>query len=168
MHYVQEKLLTVADTLSRASLSNSTTKIQGSKIKCFVHTIESNYFISDYRLQQFQHKIKTDVSLKTLLTFIQNGWPKNQDQILETICPSYTCRQELTYSNEIIFKGTKMLVPKIFQNEIKHLLHTGHLAIVKTINHAKGIIYWSGINNDIMDMVNACEIEMLVKEVFRT
>ena len=56
-----------------------------------------------------------------------------------------------------------MLVSKIFQNEIKHLLHTGHLAIVKTINRAKGIIYWPGINNDIIDIVNACEIEMLVK-----
>ena len=107
MHYIQEKLLTVADTLSRASLSNSTTEILGSEIKYFVQTIESNYFISDYRLQQFQHKIKTDVSLKTLLTFIQNGWPKNQDQILETVCPSYTHRQELTYSNEIISKVQK-------------------------------------------------------------
>ena len=32
-------------------------------------------------------KQKTDESLQTLLTFIQNGWPKNPDQTPETVCP---------------------------------------------------------------------------------
>ena len=46
---------------------------------------------------------KTDESLQTLLTFTQNGWPKNRDEIPETVCPYYTRMQELTYSNGIIF-----------------------------------------------------------------
>ena len=46
-----------------------------------MHVIESNYPISDYRMEQFQLEIKTDESFQTLLTFIQNGWPKNRDQI---------------------------------------------------------------------------------------
>ena len=72
---------------SRAFLNNSTPKIEDTEIKCYVHTTESNYLISDYRLQLFQHKTKTDESLQTLLTFIQNGWPKNPDQTPETVCP---------------------------------------------------------------------------------
>ena len=46
-----------------------------------MHVIESNYPISDCRMEQFQLEIKTDESFQTLLTFIQNGWPKNRDQI---------------------------------------------------------------------------------------
>ena len=41
---------------------------------------------------------------------------------------------------------------------MKRLLHTGHLGIVKTINRVREIIYWPGINNDIMNIVNACEV----------
>ena len=41
------------------------------------------------------------------------------------------------------------------QNEMKRLLHTGHLGIVKTISCAQEIIDWPGINNDITNIVNA-------------
>ena len=51
-----------------------------------------------------------------------------------------------------------MLVPKALQNEMKRLLLTSHLGIVKTINRAKEVIYWPGINKDITNIVNACEI----------
>ena len=60
--------------------------------------------ISDYRLQQFQHKMKTEESLETLLAFIQNGWPKHRDQILETVHPYYTQKQELYIAMELFSK----------------------------------------------------------------
>ena len=127
MHYIQGKLFTVADTLSRLSLNDNTSEIENTEIKCYVHAIESNYLISDYRLQQFQHETKIDVSLQILLVFIQNGWPKNRDRIPETVRPYYTHRREFTYSNGTIFKGTRMLVPKTVRNEMKRLHHTDHL-----------------------------------------
>ena len=69
MHYIQGKLMTVADTLIWASPNDSSPETENTKIKCYVHAIESNYLISDYRLQQFQHETKTDESLQTLLVF---------------------------------------------------------------------------------------------------
>ena len=47
MYYIQRKLLTVVDTLSRASLNDNTPEIKDTEIKCYVHTSESNYLISD-------------------------------------------------------------------------------------------------------------------------
>ena len=70
---------------------------------------------------------------------------KNRDQIPETVRPYYTHKQEFTYSNGSIFKSARMLVTKTLRNEMKRLLHTGHLRIVKTINCAKKIIFWPGI-----------------------
>ena len=158
MHYIKGSLLTVADTLSRAALSDKTPEIEESEINCYVHLIESNYLISDYRLQQFKDETNADVTLQTLLKFIQNGWPNNRNQIPETIRPYYTHRQDLTYSNGIIFKDVRIVVPKSLRNDMKHLLHTGHLGIVKIKNRARDIIYWPGINSDIENIVNSCEI----------
>ena len=67
MHYIQGKLLTVADTLSRASLKDSKPEIEKSEIISHVHSIESNYLISDYRLQQFKDETRKDKTLQTLL-----------------------------------------------------------------------------------------------------
>ena len=47
MNYIQGKLLTVVDTLSRASLNNNTPEIENTEIKWNVHTSESIYLISD-------------------------------------------------------------------------------------------------------------------------
>ena len=79
--------LFVADTLSRASLNDSSPKIEDTEIKCYVHAIQSNYLISNYRLQQFQHETKTDEYLQTLLVFVQDDWPQNRDHIPETVHP---------------------------------------------------------------------------------
>ena len=117
----------MADTLSRASLNDSILNIEAAEIKCYVHIIASNYLISDYRLQQFQHEMKTE-ELQTFLAFIQNGWPKHQDQILETVHSYYTQKQELCIALEL-FSGITMLVPKTLWNEMRLLLHTSHLGI---------------------------------------
>ena len=103
MHYIQGKLLTVADTLSRASLKDSKPEIEESEIISHVHSIESNCLISDYRLQQFKDETRKDDTLQTLLKYIQHGWSKGRDQLPEKIKPYYIHRQELTYSNGIVF-----------------------------------------------------------------
>ena len=54
MNYINGSLLTVADTLSRAPLKNKKSEIDNAEINCHVHLIESNYLISDFRLQQFK------------------------------------------------------------------------------------------------------------------
>ena len=69
IQYVQGTLLTIAATLSTASLNDITPEIDGTEIKCYVYAIESNYLISD-RLQQIQHEIKTNESLQALSAFI--------------------------------------------------------------------------------------------------
>ena len=48
--------------------------------------------------------MKTEESLETLLAFIQNGWPKHRDQILETVHPYYTQKQELYIAMELFSK----------------------------------------------------------------
>ena len=48
IQYVQGTLLTIAGTLSRASLNDITPEIDDTEIKCYVYAIESNYLISDY------------------------------------------------------------------------------------------------------------------------
>ena len=58
MKYIEGSLLTVADTLSRAPLKNKKSEIDNAEITSHIYIYESNYLISDFRLQQFKDETK--------------------------------------------------------------------------------------------------------------
>ena len=105
--------------------------------------------ISDFRLQQFKDETKSDVTLQTLLTHIQNRWPRSKNDVPNFIRSYFIHQQDLTYGNGIIFKGIRMIVPKSLREEMKHLLHVDHLGIVKIKEKTRNILYWPGINGDL-------------------
>ena len=45
--------------LSRAPLKDKKSEINNAEITSYIHLIESNYLISDFRLQQFKDKTKS-------------------------------------------------------------------------------------------------------------
>ena len=81
MNYIKGSLLTVADTLSTVPLKNKKFEIDNAEINSHVHLIESNYLISDFRLQQFKDETSSDETLQTLLIHIQNGWSKSKNDV---------------------------------------------------------------------------------------
>ena len=56
MKYIEGSLLTVADTLSTES--NKKSEIDNAEITSHIYIYESNYLISDFRLQQFKDETK--------------------------------------------------------------------------------------------------------------
>ena len=58
MKYIEGSLLTVADTLSTARLKNKKSEIDNAEITSQIYIYESNYLISDFRLQQFKDETK--------------------------------------------------------------------------------------------------------------
>ena len=85
MHFIKGSLLTVADTLSRASLKGCTPGISDEDLKCFVHTITSHYLISESRMKQFQEKTLNDKTMQVLTRYIKSGWPLNRKHIPKEI-----------------------------------------------------------------------------------
>ena len=73
MYCIEGSLLTVADTFSRTTLTDCQTEVNENELNCFVHSIISNYLISDSRLQQFQDETQKDGTLRTTIKFIQDG-----------------------------------------------------------------------------------------------
>ena len=112
MNYIQGSLLTIADTLSRAPLNNKKSEISNAELSSHIYLTESNYLISDFRLKHFKEETQSDKNLQYLLNYIQNGWPKSINDMSSQICNYFMYREELTYSNDIIFKDTPMIVPR--------------------------------------------------------
>ena len=67
-------------------------------------------------------------------------------------------KEELSESNGILFKGERIIVPKILQKEMLKRLHQGHLGRDKCLATAREVIFWPGMSSQIKDMVSRCAV----------
>ena len=74
---------------------------------------------------------------------------------------SYWSFQEQSVINGTIYKGHRIVIPKLMRQEILENLHKSHMGISKTKARATETVYWPNINQ---------HIEMLIKkyEVYQT
>ena len=89
-----------------------------------------------------QHrKIETEVetlngkTLQRVGSYIAKGWSKLQNQSNPELKPYYSFRDELIRVNNIVLKGSKIVLPSTLMKEMKQILHTGHLGIDKIECH---------------------------------
>ncbi|BES87407.1 Hypothetical Protein NTJ_00214 [Nesidiocoris tenuis] len=64
---------------------------------------------------------------------------------------------EYTLDNGILFKGQRVIVPKILRNAVLQELHRTHIGISKMKQLARRYVYWKGIDNDIEHLSRSCE-----------
>ena len=93
-----------------------------------------------------QHrKIETEVetlngkTLQNVGSYIAQGWQKSQNQLNPELKPYYSLRDEFIIVNDIVFKGSKIVLPSTLIKEMKQILHTGHLAINKIQCHINSV-----------------------------
>ena len=157
MHYIQGSRLTVADTLSRAALKNCSPEIEDEEMRFYVHSVVSKYLISANRLSQFQKETEKDESLQILKAYIEKGWPLQPKDIPLIIRPYFNYRQEFSTLDGLILKENRIVIPISMRNEMKRLLHTGPLGMVKMKGRARETVFWPGITMEIEDIVHNCE-----------
>ena len=60
--------------------------------------------------------------------------------------------------NGILYKGTRLIMPKSEHNSTLKVIHMGHYAIDKMNLRARETIYWPGISEDIRSTYHHCQI----------
>ena len=151
------KELIVADMLSRAYLPDSESSTEN-EIEQYVHAIIENMPVSDEKLSEIKEQTLHDTDLQELQQVIMRGWPNNKANLECKVQEYWDSRDELTVVDGIILKGDRIVIPKTLRTEMMTKLHLGHFGIEKTKRRARDILYWPGMNAQIMDMVSKCEI----------
>ena len=63
--------------------------------------------------------------------FITYGWPYTIQEVPSEIQPFWTYQEELTVEDQIVLKGTHIVIPSKKHQSILHLIHEGHLGLAK-------------------------------------
>ena len=149
--YRPGKQMFIADTLSRAATEDEKTS------DLFDDELEVCMLkMSSKKADALKKATAEDVTLQKLKTAILHGWPRAGKDV--DILPYQTYYDELSFEDGLIFKGTRIIIPKCMQQEMLKTIHEPHLGIVKSKQLARDAIFWPGLACQIEDMVSRCSI----------
>ena len=114
--------------------------------------------MSDEKLEEVQRETEVDEDLQALRDIILIGWPGTKSQVPLALHEYWNFRDELTYVNGIVLKGTRVVVPKSMRKEMLNRIYSGHLGIEKCKSRARDVLYWPRMNSEIHDLVSKCSI----------
>ena len=155
--YTPGKYMYTADTLSRAVDPHADKdSSKEDDIQAYVNTILTNMPVSSNRKKEIALETKRDETLKTLSTIINEGWPDVKSKCPVAISDYWNARDELSQADDMLFKGTKIIIPTSMRRNMLEKIHEGHLGIEKCKRRAREVMYWPRINQDVADMVKNC------------
>ena len=156
VHYKSGRELWIADTLSRACVSQDESPICDSDYSIF--SIE-NLPCSQRKLSELKEETLKDMELNILKDTVLRGWPENKKEINPRITHYWNFRDEISYFEGLMLKGEKVIIPKSMQKNVIEQIHQkSHLGINKCISRAKDVFYWQGMAAQIKDIVSQCAI----------
>jgi hypothetical protein len=88
---------------------------------------------------------------------VLEGWPKNKANAQAEIKPYWTCKNEISCVDGLLFKGNKLIVTKSLRPQMLDI-HESHQGIVKCKQRARDLLYWPGMTSQIEDKVSKCQV----------
>lgn len=149
VYFVPGKDIHFADMLSRSSLNIET---HDPEMFEMVHSVSKHLPMSQEKQSELRLATSQDEALAVIFDFYYNGWPKEKN--VPQVCKKYYgIRDSLYFEAGIAFIDDKIIIPKKLRLDMIKLLHKGHIGVSKTINKARSIYYWPGLNDDVTNYI---------------
>ena len=82
------------------------------------------YFpISPETYHEVQKATAEDPVMQAVQNAVLEGWLRNKATIQAEIKPHWTCKDEISWVDGLLFKGNKLIVPKSLQPQMLDLIH---------------------------------------------
>ena len=153
----------IADALSRDYLPNKLSCVDNTNVIFAFEEVNSvimteNVAVTDERLEDIKQKGLHDKEMQMLKNVIITGWPNNCKDVPELIRPYFKFRDELSVDNDIVFRGTCIIVPSCLRSYMIKQIHYAHTGIDATIRHGRDILFWPNMCAELKNYVASCKI----------
>ena len=155
--YKPGKLMFLADALSRSYLDETKEDLVP-EVDVNVVSLNSHLPLSADRYSELQEHTANDTVLQALHKVVRSGWPESKTDLPDGLSVYWSFRDEITTVDGLLFKGSKLIVPKASQKRMLEDIHDSHLGIVKCKSRARDVIFWPGMSSQIEEMVSKCAI----------
>ena len=144
-----------ADTLSRAYFPSDSSS---SKFINHLERVESQSDVRQSTQDAIRQASQEDPVLLGLRQVILDGWPSSKTVVPDAIKAYYNMRDELTFSNGILFKGNRIIVPKSLRKEMLVKGHGGHVGTEGCLRRLRESLFWPGMNAEAKAYMSECDV----------
>ena len=123
-----------------------------------VLTVINNLPITGAKLKEMREATRNDSLLSRVILVTKEGWPEEKHHCPKEIAEFWIHRCKLSALDGLVFKGEKLVVPRVMRPEMLRRIHTGHLRIEKCKKRARDVLFWPGMNAQIQELVSKCVI----------
>ena len=124
--------------------------------------------VSEERYEEFQKETKEDSELQAVLTMVRNGWKDTKQQVPLEARPCWTFRDEVVTADGLLFKGTRLIVPKVMRPEMLRQIHKSPLGIAKCRQRAREVLFRPRMSLNVEQMVtNYSLVQILPRNSLR-
>lgn len=165
LKYTKGTEMYVADTLSRApeNMENFEKMYDVYRLEEVFDVIDKSNVVDEIRIRDvMKEKIRQetlgDPMMQKLKRVILDGWPESIQEMEDPLKCFWNYRELLTVQDEFLFKGDRFIIPVSLRKEVLNRLHTSHGGIENTTKLARETVFWPGINDQIKNKVQSCEV----------
>lgn len=158
--YKPGKYLYIADTLSRAvapGLNTPSEPRDHLDVQAQVCALSANNPLTDTHFLKIQRCTQEDEEMQELIKLIKRGWPNEKKYVKDNLKCFWDCRDEMTVHFGIIWRGTRVIVPKCMRHEMLQNIHIGHMGLQKCKLRAREIMFWPNMNTQLEDYLSHCQ-----------
>ena len=160
LRFVPEKLLVLADTLSRAPLPSLSSHILDTEDLDSeqICAITEGILPSHTARTKLATLTASDPTLQVVSSLTKSGWPSSKAHCPTLAKPYWKVRADLTIWNGILIKANCLVIPAGFQKTYLSEVHKGHLGLTKCLERMKTTMYWPGCSGHLGDLIEGCAI----------
>ncbi|XP_041472606.1 uncharacterized protein K02A2.6-like [Lytechinus variegatus] len=151
VRYLKGEDNVLADALSRASLPHESGQHDLEVVNAVNHLA-----LPDDKIAEIKRQTVNDPTVCQLKDTILEGWPDHKSQLPQSLTPYFGFRDEVSLSDDLIFKGERLVVPKQVRQKMKEELHRGHNGVDSTLRRARDHLYWPGMSKEIKEFIQTC------------
>ena len=158
--HVPGKEMYTPDTLSRLMTNNTVCKEAAQfneETEAYVCSILNSLPVSDVILQKIIEAQDTVEVCRTIKEYCFESWPEKH-LIPSAIRPYWMERANLTVVQNVLLKGSRIVIPSAMRLDVLDRLHEAHMGINKCRERAKQAVWWPGLSKQIQDMVENCKV----------
>ena len=114
--------------------------------------------VTQIKLDLIKQATVKDENLQVLKSVIMRGWPVTKQSVPLCVRHYWVFRDELSISDDIIFKGCRILVPKALRPTMLKRIHASHMGTESCLRKARDILFWPQMSHDMKNYVLKCEV----------
>ncbi len=157
VQHVPGKDLVVADALSRKPipLRSEDTELS-EEVEAYVDAVTADWPVSQSKLDQIRESTARDDTLRLVMKFVMEGWPRRESSVSSSLKSYYDARAQLSVYQGLLVYRDRIVVPEGMRDEMLKKLHESHQGISKMRERAKSSVWWPKIGQELKQIADAC------------